>query len=91
MIGLTIKEFTEELCFGGDIEFTYKQKQFLLTCGKDNELWVVDIWSIDKLQTNIMHYESAIQHEYLDYILNTPLFDGKSIMQLGDEISVQYS
>jgi len=90
-----IEEVYQALHHNGEIEFDYKNTAYVIQSEvwKDNKAYLV-IWTAYFYKENICLYreevpeEGLIDKNYIDRALNAKCFDGKSFLEIANDVEL---
>ena len=94
MKGINIKNFCEGLEQQDELEFEYKNIEYVIQpLFKEEKYWLT-IWKIIDDKHGIcmikeeIHSEEGIEKEVIDKVLNAKCFDGKSFFEIYNDIEI---
>lgn len=105
MIGLSFKEFYEQLYYGADIEFTLKKWHYMIYCGWET-VPGSKIHNIEIVRSDQSFYDQAVKpivwdeifeskmndaNKNIEGFLNAKIFDNKSFYEVENDVIVNYS
>jgi hypothetical protein len=91
MRGKTLSEFIDSLYINPEMEIEYSNKKFLISGYRDDDnSYVLRVDTITETSEQIFFAKNADVQNCVDAFENAKIFDGKTIYEAEDKITVLY-
>ena len=96
MVGKTLNEFIETLCYGGEMEFRYKNREFLIQCETVDGVSTIrlDEFKGSYEKGNFNSITKIIKGESFEdcakKLIANPFIDDKTLFEIEKEIEVLF-
>ena len=98
MKGLSFQEFYDALYYGADIDFSFNASFFHINAGLDKEKHGILLYEYDKhpdekaTHCNEIYDKTMFSaSDSVESFLQAPIFDGKSVYEIQNDIEILYS
>jgi hypothetical protein len=91
MNGKTSSDFTTELYNNPEMEFVYNEEHYMLSgyVESDDKLYTLELWNITQ-NKSLFKESNAFREKCVKSFEDAKIFDGKTIYEVEDEITVLY-
>ena len=90
MQGKKLNEFIDSLYFNPEMEFAFSNKRFLISGYYENNEYTLRIDSIETDSVNVFFVKCKNAQDCVNEFEKAKLFDGRTIYEAHDEITVLY-
>ena len=91
--GITMLDLREYISCGHEVEFTYREKMYVIQPEVVNGNSYLVIWNCEKDGSCICRYcipnQDVITQDLIDKVLNKKCFDGKSFYEIESDVAVE--
>ena len=90
MQGKKLNEFIDSLYFNPEMEFVYSGKKYLVSGYREDDEYILQVDTIEELSQQVFFFKDSSTPKCVEAFEKAKLFDGKTIYEAHDGITVLY-